>query len=149
MISIDHMFAGVFAGVLAVTACPAAAYDEFRCDIDSYEGSGTHLQKLKLADNYEGFFGLMMQGSEEAHQRMRSAAAQLELDLGRTPIIYGDMETGDLHVTYCPNMTCTRHDVARQLEDCARALESRSCLPFAIRVDTTLLCVAGPRPTAP
>lgn len=149
MISIDHMYASIVAVALACSAHQSSADEIFQCNIDTYEGSGTHLQTLKLADNYEGSFGLMMQGSKEAHQRMRSAAVELDLDPGRTPIIYGDMETGDLHVTYCPDMMCTRDDVARQLEECARALQSKRCLPFAIRVNTTLMCVAGPRPTAP
>lgn len=123
---------------------PASAGQTFICDIDSYDGSVAHLDKIARPKNYEMSFGIFNFGTKEAHARMRAAAKVLEIDANRTPIIYGDFDSRKLYILYCPGEVCTMEDLARGQQDCAATLQSKQCFPFAIRLGRDLYCVAGP-----
>ena len=138
--------------VLALKTADAAAAradEALTCDVDTYEQVGAHLELQSDLADYHVSFGILTRGTAEVHERMRAAATGLGLDPGRTLIVLGALEAGQLHVGCCGDPPCTAKDAAIALADCAMTLRSRQRIVFAIRVERDLLCTAGPEPDMP
>jgi hypothetical protein len=134
----------------AIAAAPAATGETLHCDfMDTFEAFTAHTVRLEKPDTYDFNIELFGEGTPEAHDRAREAIETLELDPDRTPFVLAALDTGKIHVAYCPDRVCSIEDQWRAQEDCALALQAQRCVVYAIRVEGDLYCTSVPGPPAP
>jgi len=141
----------ILVGVLslsALTMLPTKVIaDQFRCDFDGYEAMGAHgILTRKAMPTYGANFGMAYEGTQDIHETLRAAASTLHLPPDRTPLVMGNLSTGEVFTFYCAAETCTDEEILIDaLLACRDVLGSGQCLPYAIRVDGELICLVHPR----